>query len=162
MSSFRPRAVIFVVISMANRCLGIICSYLVGYTSTHFESVVRYPPPWTILDAQVYLGAHGIGLGLCLDDVPKEGDQVEIPPHLFDMSIGLARVKTDHTWTISRHGVTTTSPVIHAMLYKRGQWYDPRADETIQPANPPAELMQLWPVYKVQPPQGVQNGNNHG
>jgi hypothetical protein len=102
-------------------------------------------------------------MGLCLDDVPKEGDSVEIPPHLFDISIGLARVKTDKTWTISRHGVSTQSPIIHAMLYRGHQWYDPRTDETLQIAEPPADLMQLWPVYKVQPPKGVtQDGNNHG
>jgi len=137
-----------------NRCLGIICSHLVGRSSSHFGEVVGYNPPWTMLDAQVYLGLHGIALGFALDGMPGEGEAVEIPALMFSCSVGLVKPVNGAVCRISRRGVVIQTPIIHAMLYTRGRWFDPCADETLREVEVPAELYQLWPVYKVLEPEG--------
>lgn len=137
----------------SSRCLGIVCSSIVGQSSHHFGHVVGYPPPWTMLDAQVYLGLQGISMGLAFDGVPEDG-VVEIPGELFALSVGLVRGSNGGVCEIERAGVRFRTPLIHAVLYRGGEWWDPQGDETMKRIERPAELYQLWPVYRARVPEG--------
>lgn len=139
-----------------NRCLGIICSSLVGKTSIHFGEVLGYAPPWTMLDAQVYLGLHGISLGFALDGIPTDGMQVEMPSEMFSCSVGLIRPGNGDVCVIVRNGMKFRTPLIHAMLFRNGKWFDPQGDETLKEVEVPAEVFQLWPVYKIREPEGEE------
>jgi hypothetical protein len=103
-----------------------------------------------MLDAQVYLGVHGIGMGLSVDGVPTD-EVVEVPPGVFATSVGLIRTGNGETCEIERNGMKFRTPLLHAILYREGKWWNPIDGDRLEEVEAPAEVWQLWPVYRVEP-----------
>ena len=140
---------------MHSRCLGIVCSSIVGQTSAHFGEIVGYAAPWTMLDAQVYLGKMGWSLGFAVDGMPREGEAIEIPSGMFSCSVGLVRGLNGGVCEIVRNGVRYRTPLIHAVMYRGGEWWDPQGDGSLKRMGMmPVDLYQVWPVYRVKGPEG--------
>ena len=132
-----------------NRCLGVVLGYITGKGSADVQRETGFPPPWTLLDAQVYLGRNGYGFGLGLEpDSPTVG---EVDLDDFDIgSIVIVPGPSGETVTLQRRGNELVTPLMHCLLYRGGEWLEPRDGEIMGITAAPEKILQVWPVYVVK------------
>jgi hypothetical protein len=146
---------------MSNRCLGIILGHVTGRNSAHVQEMTGYPPPWTMLDAQVYLGMNGIGLGIGLGSDDSCGELEIFNTAMFDLKslplgcIVILPSNNGDTISVKRSGYAIKTPLMHSLLYRDGKWLDPQPGEILKEVPKPDNIYQIWPMYQVAPKKEV-------
>jgi hypothetical protein len=141
---------------MSNRCLGIILGHVTGRNSAHVQEMTGYPPPWTMLDAQVYLGMNGIGLGIGITGEVQGEINQDIDLNLFPL--GCLVILPSHNGkiiSVKRSGYAIKTPLMHSLLYRDGKWLDPQPGEILKEVPKPDNIYQIWPMYQVAPKKEV-------
>jgi hypothetical protein len=141
---------------MTHRCIGIVCSAITGHDVAHFANVVQSASPWTTCDAVIYLAAHGIMVGVGILPGGDLSGRYSIDIDVKDFPLGclvilapdVSQPDVTERVTVERGGNPIESAMYHCVWWRHGKWFDPRPGDVMVEVGPPANVWQVWPLYR--------------